>query len=91
MTGCQIVDADRDDRVQDDDLTQEHDFRLGTIGAEEVPTRCNNLVVVVVRNVYPFLSSSTIDIVGMRSRPARNYSLYRTSALASIQLLFEVG
>ena len=55
MTGCQIVDADRDDRVQDDDLTQEHDFRLGTIGAEEVPTRCNNLVVVVVGNVYPFV------------------------------------
>ena len=54
MTGCQIVDADCDDRVQDDDLTQKHDFRLGTIGAEEVPTRCNNLVVVVVRNVCPF-------------------------------------
>ena len=87
MTGCQIVDADHDDRVQDDDLTQEHDFRLGTIGAEEVPTSLSLSSVTSI----PSLSSSTMDIVGMRSRPARNYSLYRTSALASIQLLNEVG
>ena len=88
MTGCQIVDADRDDRVQDDDLTQ-------VVLGQSVPKRCQrdattSLSLSSVTSI-PSLSFSTIDIVGMRSRPARNYSLYRTSALASIQLLFEVG
>ena len=30
----QVVDADHNDLVQDNDLTKEHDFFLGTLGAE---------------------------------------------------------
>ena len=32
MRYSQVVDADNDDRVQDDDLTQEHDFFLQQTG-----------------------------------------------------------
>ena len=38
MRYSQVVDADNDDRVQDDDLTQEHDFFLRTFGTENMPT-----------------------------------------------------
>ena len=38
VTGCHIVDADHDDRVQDDDLTKEHDFSLVTVGNEDGTT-----------------------------------------------------
>ena len=38
MRYSRVVDADNDDRVQDDDLTQEHDFFLRTFGTENMPT-----------------------------------------------------
>ena len=38
MSDSQVVDADHNHRVQDNDLSKEHDFFLGTLGAEEMPT-----------------------------------------------------
>ena len=38
MRDGQVVDADHDDRVQDDHLTQKHDFLLGTLATEYMPT-----------------------------------------------------
>ena len=37
MTCRQVVNADQDDRVQDDDLTQKNDLLFGTHGTEQVP------------------------------------------------------
>ena len=34
VSDSQVVYADHNDRVQDNDLTKEHDFFLGTLGAE---------------------------------------------------------
>ena len=36
-TGCQVVNAGQDDRVQDDDLAQKDDLLFGTHGTEEMP------------------------------------------------------
>ena len=49
MSDSQVVDADHNDRVQDNDLAKEHDFFLGTLGAEEMPT---------VRGVYDVLNTA---------------------------------
>ena len=49
VSESQVVDADHNDRVQDNDLTKEHDFFLGTLGAEEMPT---------VRGVYDVLNTA---------------------------------
>ena len=38
MSDSQVVDADYNDRVQDNDLAKEHDLFLGTLNAEEMPT-----------------------------------------------------
>ena len=46
---CQVVDADHNDRVQNNDLTKEHDFFLGTFSAEEMPT---------VRGVYGVVNTT---------------------------------
>ena len=44
VTDSQIINADYNDRAQDDKLTLEYDFRLGTIGTEEMPTSCQGVV-----------------------------------------------
>ena len=69
MTGRQIVDADQDDHVQDEHLTQEHDFHLETIGTEELSTRSSHgtgNVAVHVRSVFFF------DGIGHRYRLVRH-------------------
>ena len=38
MSDSQDVDADHNESVKDNDLTNEHDFILGPLGAEETPT-----------------------------------------------------
>ena len=86
MTGHQIADTDHDNHVQDEDLTQKNDFRLGTLSTEEIPTSA-------VTSPCASSSSMTVNtavfgsfaIARMMRRPVRNYS--RTSALVSIQLL----
>lgn len=47
MTGHQIADTDHDDHVQDEDLTQKNDFRLGTLSTEEIPTSAGNVALLV--------------------------------------------
>ena len=37
VTGCQVVNADQDDRVQDDDLAQKDDLFFRIHGTEEMP------------------------------------------------------
>ena len=37
MSDSQVIDADRNDHVQNNDLAKEHDVFLGTLGAEEMP------------------------------------------------------
>ena len=49
MSDSQVVDADHNDRVQDNDLAKEHDFFLWTLGAEEMPA---------VRGVYDVLNTA---------------------------------
>ena len=49
MSDSQVVDADHNDRVQNNDLAKEHDFFLGTFGADEVPT---------VRGVYGVVNTT---------------------------------
>ena len=89
--------TDHSDIVRDDDLTHKNDLHLRTLGTEQMPTSAGNVVVALcVRNVYfTFSSSSTkvdtaVDttvIDRMMQRSVRDYSLYRMSALESIQLL----
>ena len=43
MRDSQVVDAEHDDRVQDDDLTQEHNFFLRTFDTEDMPTVSTNM------------------------------------------------
>ena len=99
MAAHQTVTVDHDDRVQDNDMRQKHDFRLGTIGAEEVPSRpsgvAGNVFVVTTHVSHDFLLvvlntaivSSVID--QMICRPSGDYYLY--IILASIQLLYDAG
>ena len=49
MSDSQVVDADHNDRVQNNDLAKEHDFFLGTFSAEEMPT---------VRGVYGVVNTT---------------------------------
>ena len=51
MTGCQIVDADHNDRVQDEDLTQKNDLRLWAFGTDKMTTSACN-VALRVSNVW---------------------------------------
>ncbi len=48
VSDSQVVYADPNDRVQDNDLAKDHDLFLGTLGAEELPT---------VRGVYEVLDT----------------------------------
>ena len=52
MSDSQVVDADHNDRVQDNDLAKEHDFFIGTLGAEEMPT---------VRGVYDMFNTALLS------------------------------
>ena len=58
MRDGQVVDADHDDRVQDDHLTQKHDFFLGTLTTEDMPTIRINFVVLLLRRHHPVISTS---------------------------------
>ena len=49
MSDSHVVDADHNDRLQDNNLAKEHDFFLGTLGAEEKPT---------VRGIYDVLNTA---------------------------------
>ena len=49
MSDSQVVDADHNDGIQDNDLAKEYDFFLGTLGAKEMPT---------VRGVYDVLNTA---------------------------------
>ena len=80
MTGYQVVDARHDGRLQDDDLAQKDDFLFGKRGTEELPMID---VVLSIRDI--FVVSSVV--IGMKRRQTRDYSLYRTRAVTSIQLL----
>lgn len=85
VTGCQVVAAGHDDRVQDDDLTKKDDFLFGKRATEELP-----LIAVSVREIFvTTVDTSVVSsvIIGMKRRQTRDYSFYRTRAVASIQLL----
>ena len=67
MTSHQIINAVQDDRVQDENLLQEVDFLLGTIGTEEVLTSVGNVRYVLLHPLV-FLDG------GYRYRLGRHHS-----------------
>ena len=58
MTCRQVVNADQNDRVQDDDLTQKHDLLFGTRGTEKMPgsavwlVRCSVSTILVLLHLF---------------------------------------
>ena len=59
MTGCQVVDAGHDDRVQDDDLTQKDDFLFGKRATEELP-----MIALSIREIFVYDSGLLCRLIG---------------------------
>ena len=77
MRDGQVVDANHDDRVQDDHLTQKHDFLLGTLATEYMcPDTDRVLCNRKKQRVSPFIIGNHV---------------YDVNVLASIQLLNDSG
>ena len=103
MTCRQVVNADQNDRVQDDDLTQKHDLLFGTHSTEKMPgsavwlVRCSVSTILVL--LHFFLVYDGGGGAGRWCRVVCHFSnavspcarqvfiVEWTSALASIQLL----
>ena len=51
MTACQVVYAENDDRIQDDNLTKNDNFLFGKRGTEELPTSAVDIAL-IVRDIF---------------------------------------
>ena len=98
MRDGQVVDADHDDRVQDDHLTQKHDFLLGTLATEYMPTIRRlriNFVVLLLRRTTIMMTEDTDRVLCNRKKQRVSILIgnhvYDVNVLASIQLLNDSG